>query len=407
MRARIWSCLRAPNVSEPVRPIDSLTVAAQKPIPSHERKRVVLTLVLALGVPLLAKAAPAWKIQFSFQKLDASLELRDLACPSAQRCIAAGEIFEKNGRQQGVVVLTSDGGKQWSQVEVKEHPLSLFFLNDSLGWMVTDHGIWSTVESGRTWTRLEGAKGAVRVHFLDPLHGYAIGYPKVVWETADGGKKWTKLAAAERPPTEAKETVYDCIAFSGEHGVIAGNLLETDDHAPIWLHPELAPYRREHQTKVAILETFDGGKKWEGSTLPIVGTLAQLKFGMDGGAIILVQYTNYFSLPSSVYKTRLTREGAQTIFEERDRAVTDVGLLPDGSAMLASVEPPGSSNQVPIPGKVKMFESGNLKIWREMDIDYRAVAQRAILAAVDAQHAWVATDTGMILSLVDAANAAR
>jgi len=316
MRARIWSCLRVPNVSEPARAL-------------------AVFFLFSFGFPLSAQTNQRWKIQFSYQKLDSSLELRDLACPSAQRCIAAGEIFEKNGRQQGVVVLTSDGGKQWSQVEVKEHPLSLFFLNDSLGWMVTDHGIWSTVESGRTWTRLEGAKGAVRVHFLDALHGYAIGYPKVVWETADGGKKW------------------------------------------------------------------------EGSTLLIVGTLAQLKFGMDGGAIILVQYTNYFSLPSSVYKTRLTREGAQTIFEERDRAVTDVGLLPDGSAMLASVEPPGSSNQVPIPGKVKMFESGNLKIWREMDIDYRAVAQRAILAAVDAQHAWVATDTGMILSLVDAANAAR
>jgi len=389
MRARIWSCLRAPNVSRPA-------------------KTLAVFFVLTLGFALPAQTNQRWKIQFSYRKLDSSLELRDLACPSAQRCIAAGEIFEKNGRQQGVVVLTSDGGKQWSQVEVKEHPLSLFFLNDSVGWMVTDHGIWSTVESGRTWTRLEGAKGAVRVHFLDALHGYAIGYPKVVWETTDGGKKWTKLAAAERPPTETKETVYDCIAFSGEHGVIAGNLLQQDTgRAPIWLDPELGRYQREHQTKVAILETFDGGKKWEASTLPIVGTLAQLKFAMDGGAVILVQYTNYFSLPSSVYKTRLTKDGAQTIFEERDRAVTDVGLLPNGSAMLASVEPPGSSNQVPIPAKVKMFESSNLKIWREMDIDYRAVAQRAILAAVDAQHAWVATDTGMILSLVDAGNAAR
>jgi hypothetical protein len=38
-----------------------------------------------------------------------------------------------------------------------------------------------------------------------------------------------------------------------------------------------------------------------------------------------------------------------------------------------------------------------------MDVDYRAAAQRAILAAVDARHAWLATDTGMILSLVDVA----
>jgi hypothetical protein len=34
-----------------------------------------------------------------------------------------------------------------------------------------------------------------------------------------------------------------------------------------------------------------------------------------------------------------------------------------------------------------------------MDVDYKAVAQRAILAAPDADHAWVATDTGMILTL--------
>jgi hypothetical protein len=36
-----------------------------------------------------------------------------------------------------------------------------------------------------------------------------------------------------------------------------------------------------------------------------------------------------------------------------------------------------------------------------MDVDYRAVAQRAIIAAPDAQHMWVATDTGAILTRVD------
>ena len=170
---------------------------------------------------------------------------------------------------------------------------------------------------------------------------------------------------------------------------------------PIWLDPDVARYRREHETKIAILETFDGGKKWTASTLPIVGTLSQLKFANDGSAIMLVEYMNYFSLPSSVYKTRLRQQGTRTIFEERDRAVTDVALLSDGSAILASIEPPGASNQVPIPGKVKMYESADLKVWREMDIDYRAVAQRAMLAAIDGQHIWVATDTGMILGLSD------
>jgi hypothetical protein len=269
--------------------------------------------------------------------------------------------------------------------------------------MVTDHGIWSTSESGRSWTKLEGAKGAVRVYFFDPSRGYAIGFPKVVYETTDGGKKWVKLAEAERPPTEEYQTVYNCIAFSGEHGVIVGNLIQRDDsRGPIWLDPDLARYRGERQTKVAILETFDGGKKWEPSTLPIVGTLAQLRFANDGSAVILIEYIDYFSVPSSVFRTRLKQTGTQTIFEERDRAVTNMALLPSGSAILASIEPPGFSNQVPIPGKLKMFESSNLKVWREMDIDYRAAAQRAILAAVDSRHAWLATDTGMILGLVGA-----
>jgi hypothetical protein len=48
-----------------------------------------------------------------------------------------------------------------------------------------------------------------------------------------------------------------------------------------------------------------------------------------------------------------------------------------------------------------MLVSSNRKVWLEMDVDYRAVAQRAILAAPDAAHVWVATDTGMILNLVD------
>jgi len=74
-------------------------------------------------------------------------------------------------------------------------------------------------------------------------------------------------------------------------------------------------------------------------------------------------------------------------------------VLPDGGALIASVEPPGNSNQVPIPGKLKILRSKNLTLWEEMDVDYRADAQRAIIAAPDAQHAWVATDTGMILAL--------
>jgi hypothetical protein len=115
--------------------------------------------------------------------------------------------------------------------------------------------------------------------------------------------------------------------------------------------------------------------------------------------VFLAEYPPYYSSASSVILGPLGSSDQQTIFAEKSRAVTGLALLPDGGAVLAAIEPPGNSNQIPIPGKLKILESSDLKTWQEMDVDYRAVAQRAVVAAVDARHKWVATDTGMILGL--------
>jgi hypothetical protein len=69
--------------------------------------------------------------------------------------------------------------------------------------------------------------------------------------------------------------------------------------------------------------------------------------------------------------------------------------------LLATIELPGKSKQIPIPGKLKMLRSRTLETWLELPADYRAVATRAMIAAADANHVWVATDTGMILKLSD------
>ncbi|HYL75547.1 MAG TPA: hypothetical protein VEU96_15145 [Bryobacteraceae bacterium] len=361
---------------------------------------------LALSLPLILSADERWKMQFNYDKADSTLNIRDLQCPSAQRCIAAGVIFDKKGHGQGAVVVSSDGGQKWATVDVKEEPISLFFLNDSTGWMVTDKGLWSTSESGRSWKKMEGwKKGIVRVHFRDPLHGYAIGFPKIVRETTDGGKNWTKLAEAAKPTTDAERTVYDCIAFLGNHGLITGRVTPFSlEETPIWMDPNTARYRRERQSPTILLETLDGGQHWDSTTSSIFGHITQLRLTKEGTALALVEYEDYYALPSTIYTIRFDNTRAGKVFAESDRAVRDVILLPSGRTILAAVEPTGRSNQVPIPGKLKMLESNNLKVWTEMDVDYRAVAQRAILAAPDDHHVWVATDTGMILQLVDTAN---
>jgi hypothetical protein len=223
-------------------------------------------------------------------------------------------------------------------------------------------------------------------------------------ETRDGGKTWTDLAQAKSPETNAENTLYECITFLGDHGVIAGRVIPPPGRNPIWMEPEMARFHRERQATVIILETVDAGKSWTSSTSALFGHLTQVRLAKEGFAVMLFEHEEVHSLPSNVFAVAYKTNLATNIFGEADRAVRDVTLLPDGGAILAAVEPPGKSNQVPIPGKLKMLKSSNLKLWLEMDVDYRAVGQRAMLAAQDARHIWVATDTGMILNLIDTGN---
>jgi hypothetical protein len=292
------------------------------------------------------------------------------------------------------VVVTGDGGLHWSQYEVKERPLSLFFLNESLGWMVTDRGLWSTVEGGRAWNKVESRKGILQAWFLDANHGYIAGIKGLVQQTTDGGKTWTKLEASGQAP-DALSLNYGIVSFRGTHGVIIG---ATDATSPVLSDPK---QESQANRKITVLETLDGGTKWTYGKIPIDGELGQLRMS-DGLVVTLILYSDpKYPVASAVYATPLGSNKGRLIFAERDRAATDIALLNGGGAVLAAIEPPGNSKQVPIPGKLKILRSGDLKIWQEMEVDYRAVAQRAILSAPDAQHMWVATDTGAILMLME------
>jgi len=353
-------------------------------------------------IPCSLLAAPRWSIQFLYDRADSNFAIEDLQCPTAQHCVAGGLIDDRKGHEQGAVVVSSDAGKHWSQYEVKERPISLFFLNDGLGWMVTDRGLWSTDEGGRAWTKIYSRKGILQAWFLDSEHGYIGGLKGMVQETTDGGKTWTKLAAGEQVP-DAQSLNYELITFQGPHGIIVGAPESSTPALSNVEEPGERPERQNHaEKKMALLETSDGGKNWRSGTFSFDGELSQLRISERGYVISLILYRDpKYPVGSAVYETTLGSRDGRIIFAERDRAASDIALLSDGRAVLATVEPPGNSTQVPIPGKLKILESANLKVWKEMDVDYRAVAQRAVIAAPDAQNIWVATDTGAILKLVE------
>jgi hypothetical protein len=350
------------------------------------------------GLSATLHAADRWKIQYFYDQPGANFNIRDMDCPSAKRCVAAGTITDRKDHQQGAVVVSSDGGAHWSQYEVKEQPISMFFLDETLGWMVTDHGLWSTVEGGRSWTKVENRKGILLTHFLNANHGYIVGTASLFAETTDGGKTWTARPEANAKSANARAVSYDSITFLGPHGVVIG---EIDPDAPAPKSADRAAAALPQERRAIVLETLDGGATWNTNSMLLGADLSRVRISKQGFVLSLIAYSDpHIQLASAVFQTPLGQVGSRMIFGERDRAVTDIAVLDDGGGIVVAVEPPGNSPAIPIPGKVKILKSQNLKVWQEMDVDYRAVAQEALIAVADAQHMWVATDTGAILGLV-------
>src|SRR5262245_24015463 len=115
--------------------------------------RRALGLAILLTIPAFAEK---WKIQYFFDEDRDTFAIEDLACPSATRCVAVGNIVDDTGKKKPRFssVVTSDGGAHWTAQPLTERPRSIFFLNDSQGWMVTDDAFWYTEESGRSWKRI-------------------------------------------------------------------------------------------------------------------------------------------------------------------------------------------------------------------------------------------------------------
>ena len=372
------------------------SISTRKSRPLHK------LLIFLSSLLFIARAFPSdrWELQYFYDEDRSSLTINDLKFLSAQRGIAVGYITEKTSIRPSALV-TSDGGAHWSLTPLKEIGVNLFFLDDSHGWMVTNKGLWETEEGGRSWRKIKSPRDTTRVFFLDAQHGWAACAHKQVYETSDGGKHWTSLPAAATPSSTPEFTVYNLIAFANSKiGMITGwsrPPRRDQDNLPAWIDPERA--RRQWPTLTIILETRDGGKTWKSSTASLFGQITRVSLSPDGGGLALLEFSDAFDWPSEVHRLTWKTGGSTLAYREKNRLITDVVALPNGSGFLAGQEPAGKLSHSPIPGKVKILKSGNLIDWTEMDVDYRATARQVTLSALDERHVWAATDTGMILKL--------
>ncbi|MBI2685237.1 MAG: hypothetical protein HYX27_02900 [Acidobacteria bacterium] len=355
---------------------------------------------------LPAMWAGKWNIAYQYDQDESSLFLRAIVFPSDQRGIAAGVITEK-GRQRPVALVTSDNGKVWDVVKLKEEPLSVACFTDEVCWISTQRGVWRSDEGGREWKKISDTKGIVRMHFASATRGWAAGARKSAWETNDGGRNWKLLDAAKELTANPDHAAFMAMAFQGQNGIIAGNSRpprRDESLYPEWMVPEETSKRKEWPAVTMLLETRDAGKTWKSSTNSLFGMLTAIRMRADGlGAVALLEYFHSFEIPAEVLMIDFKTGRSRSIFRDKQVAVTDVLAGEVNKVWLAGVEPSGLRS-LPIPQKVRFLEAAiaddSLNVlWTKLDVDYRVTARRVQMARQPNGKMWAITDTGMILRL--------
>jgi photosystem II stability/assembly factor-like uncharacterized protein len=358
-----------------------------------------------LAAPLFAAR---WRCQYFYDDEKTSMILVDLQFSSPARGLAVGYIV-KGTSTKPTGLITSDGGAHWQPVPLPARPVSLFFLNESLGWLVAEKGgLYRTTEAGRNWTKVSKMPvDALRVHFFDEKRGVLGGPKKGAFITGDGGQKWTPIAEAAKLPGDPKYSTFNWISFANSKvGLLSGfnqpprfgrNGLPLMVDVPIWVDPEAFDVR-DTPHLIYTVETADGGATWKAQSASVLGIFTRVRLLAEGWGFGLMTYSPQFTVPAEVYRVDLTRAGNTSAYKNKNLTVTDVwpgssesyiaGIL--GNIRMRSF----------YPGKVQVLNSRDGKNWAKMDVDYRATGTKVFFAGSQ-NSLWMATDTGVILKLED------
>ena len=356
---------------------------------------------LLLLISLIASASaagPAWQRSFFFDKAQANFNIADFTCPSPKFCIAAGTVEQNEGRSYPYSVITHDGGVHWTFQKPSDYPVSLFFLNDANGWMVTNRGIWATGDGGETWKRIRSGRGYVRVFFTDPRHGWVAGARRLFEETSDGGLHWAGVPDAGSVPGTPADITFEYISFGDPlHGAVLGEVAgHSTPILPDWMDPQTARYKLPADGSVFAGRTLDGGRTWTWTNVASRQTLSMAAFPAADRCWMVFGPGSPTQPDSQVVQRYWEGSKNTDVYRLAGARISDLDTASDGSLMVAAVQLGGKLANAPVPGKVRILSGGDFSTLRDEDVDYRAVAGRIMLANTSSEW-FAATDTGIIL----------
>lgn len=172
----------------------------------------------------------------------------------------------------GKIYRTRDGGQGWTQIaDLDEYLLVLWFLNDSVGFVIGDGLFKKTTDFGLSWNDVNTGVTTQfgDICFPDPLTGYVIGGQGVLLKTIDGGASWFLCGNVDSSSVPEIRFVSDSCGFA------------------ITTYPSQAIYR-----------TTDGGSNW---TRLAAFDSCELKsiFPFNGDTILISgeDHSTYYSIP--------------------------------------------------------------------------------------------------------------
>lgn len=210
----------------------------------------------------------------------------------------------------GLLIKTTDGGVNWSEVTIDtaENLRRFHFISSTEGWLVGSDGVvFKTVDGGETWQSLNsGIVGSLYgVFFIDANNGFAVGNDDHVIKTVDGGDNWEVTVLSTNEDLTSVAFIDDKTGWiSGEDNVI----LHTTDGGNTWVNQglsldssgddfnDITIVSENHIIAVAddhqLAQSEDGGATWEIINLELaLGKTIDLHFdGIDSyrGIAIIV-----------------------------------------------------------------------------------------------------------------------
>ena len=137
----------------------------------------------------------------------------------------------------GTILKTTDGGTNWTlrTSNTSNNLLSLYFVNESLGWVTGNYGtILNTADGGENWMALTSGTSSnlTSVYFLNENLGWTVGSLGAILKTEDSGGVWTFQSGGTSNNLTSIQLIDENSGWAAGNN---GTILKTTDGGGSWV----------------------------------------------------------------------------------------------------------------------------------------------------------------------------